>query len=201
MSEEKTVLKTEAALVREAKAGDERAFAELVRRHKEKAMELAYLAVGNYEDAKDISQDAFVKTYHSLKHFEMKSQFSTWFYRILMNTAKDFLRRKKWQKLLSWKTSEEMESFFDKVADPKASTGRHLLSQELDSQITEAIKKLPFQQRWIFTLRFLEAFSIQEISEVTHLSEGTVKATLHFAVQKFKNQTQSYVLQGGKSRG
>ena len=193
--------KTDDDLVAESKKGDERAFAELVKRHREKAVELAYLAVGNYEDARDLSQEAFVKVYHSLKRFEMRAKFSTWFYRILMNTAKDFLRKKQWKQFLTWKTHEEMEDFFEKVHQPGVSPVKDLMREELQHQMTGALVKLPLKQRWIFTLRFLEGLSIREIGEATNLSEGTVKAALHFGIQKFKNHIAPYVKEGGFSHG
>ena len=185
--------RSDAGLILECKQGSEAAFAELIRRHKEKAVQLAYVAVGNYEDAKDISQEAFVKVYRALKDFNMESKFSTWFYRILMNTAKDFHRRKGWRQFLSWRSGEDMDQFFEKVEDRGAPPAKGLLDEELGARMTKAIDRLPMKQRWIFTLRFIEGLSIQEISNITQLSGGTVKSSLHFAVQKFKKEMIPYV--------
>jgi RNA polymerase sigma-70 factor (ECF subfamily) len=196
MSDSFAPQKGDAELIWEFKNGEEAAFEELVRRHKEKAMKLAYVTVGNYEDAKEISQDAFVKAYRGLKDFELRSKFSTWFYRILMNTAKDYLRKRKWKNFLNWKDPEEMETFFENLTDQKASPNRIMQNRELGEKITEAIKGLPPKQRWIFSLRHLEGLSIQEIAEAADLSEGTVKAALHFASQKFKEKVQPYLKRG-----
>lgn len=184
-------------LVRSATQGEtadrEAAFAGLVRRHMEKAIQLAYLTIGNYEDAKDVSQEAFVKAYRSLDRFEMKAQFSTWLHRILMNTAKDHLRKRKWMNFLSWKTQEGSDNFFETLEASGARPGKNLLDEELGKKMSEAIQSLPFKQRWIFTLRFLEGQSLLEIAKTTRLSEGTVKATLHFAIQKFKKAVFPYL--------
>jgi RNA polymerase sigma-70 factor (ECF subfamily) len=189
-----TVLpKTDWDLIADFKGGREAAFTELVSRHKEKAVQLAYLAVGNYEDAKDLSQEAFVKVYPALKGFEMRAKFSTWFYRILMNTVKDFLRKKKWQRFLALQADDEKQDFLEKIVDAEASPGQRILNKELRHQMTQAIEKLPFKQKWIFTLRFLEGFALREIADATELSEGTVKATLHFAIQKFKKELRPYL--------
>ncbi len=185
--------KTDLDLVLEFQRGRESAFDELVKRHMQKAVELVYVVVGNYEDAKDISQEAFVKVYHSLKGFQNKSKFSTWLYRILINGAKDFLRKKRWKRFLNWDSSESMDNFFEQVEDRDPSPRKGVLGKELDQKITEAIGKLPFKQQWVFSLRFFEGFSIQEISEATELAEGTVKATLHFAIQKFKSVLAPYI--------
>jgi RNA polymerase sigma-70 factor (ECF subfamily) len=193
MSAETLEGKIDAELVLRARQGSEAAFTELIRRHKEKAVQLAYAAVGNYEDAKDISQEAFVKAYRALKDFHGEAQFSTWFYRILMNAAKDFHRRKRWTNFLAWKAAEDMDRFFEQVPGRGAAPGQGALDEELGARMAKAIEKLPAQQRWIFTLRFVEGLSLREIGEVTQLAEGTIKAALHFAVQKFKKEMTHYV--------
>jgi len=197
MSLETASVKTDFDLIDEFKAGNEQAFNELVSRYKEKAVQLACVTVGNYEDAKDVSQEAFVKVYHALKTFEARSKFTTWFYRILMNAAKDFLRKKKWLKFIGSGEKEEGE-IFDRLVDPGVSPVKGLLNKELDHHMASAIKKLPFKQQWVFILRFIEGFSIQEISETAQLAEGTVKATLHFAIEKFKKEMTPYLEEGGR---
>ncbi|PIQ84988.1 MAG: hypothetical protein COV74_10325 [Candidatus Omnitrophica bacterium CG11_big_fil_rev_8_21_14_0_20_45_26] len=159
----------------------------------EKALSWAYSMVGNYEDAKDLSQEAFVKSHKALKSFALKSAFSTWFYRILVNTVKDYFRSKKWQRFLKWESSESMDNFFQTVQASGAGADRSVLQNELAVQMTKAITALPLKQRTIFTLRFIENHSIKEISEITANSEGTVKATIHFAIQKVKQSLAPYV--------
>ncbi len=191
------VEKSDLDLILEFKGGKEQAFDELVKRHMQKAVELAYVVLGNYEDAKDASQEAFVKVYGALKDFRMQSKFSTWFYRILLNTAKDFLRKRNWKKFLQWDKKESMDQFFEKVKDERgASPGKELLGHELNQKIAAAVAKLPFKQQCVFKLRFIEGLSLKEIGEVTGLAEGSVKATLHFAVQKFKASLFPYLGEG-----
>ena len=195
----KTLLEmTDIELVMEFQRGKENCFDELVKRHMEKATRLAFVTVGNYEEARDISQEAFIKTYRALKGFQFKSKFSTWFYRILMNTAKDHLRTKALKKMIGWKTREDMEVFFEKVADKSFSASYEILGQETEQKISEVMRGLPNKQKWVFTLRFLEEMSIDEISQVTGMAEGTVKATIHFAMQKFKEGLSSYLAEGRK---
>lgn len=161
-----------------------------------KAIQMAAVVCGNYEDAKDISQEAFVKAYCAFKDFEGKAQFSTWFYRILINTAKDYFRKKRWVRFLKWKDAESMENFFGSVQDPGAKTDAKVLDQELGTRITACIQSLPHKQQWVFMLRFIEGYSLAEIAEATGMAKGTVKANLHFAVQKFEAS-----IKGGESRG
>ena len=188
--------KTDERLVEEFKQGKEYAFELLMRRHKEKAMKYAYVMVGNYEDAKEIAQDAFVKVHRNLSEFELRSKFTTWFYRILVNTSKDYLRKRKLQNFLKWKDNEEMESYWEQTPDTGAVSDKNILASELGEKMTEAIKRLPEKQRWIFTLRFIEGMSLAEIASVVESSEGTVKASLHFAAEKFKERMKPYLKKG-----
>jgi RNA polymerase sigma-70 factor (ECF subfamily) len=187
-------MKSDAELVSEAQQGKEQAFSELMGRYKERAIRMAYVHVGNYEDAKDVSQEAFVKTYRALGRFESKAKFSTWFYRILVNTANDFLRKRRLKNLLVWKKNETMDNFFESVADTKASPDESIQNQELGEQMSRAIQNLPEKQRWVFTLRFLENMTLEEIAAATGTALGTVKASLHFATEKFKKEFQGHEL-------
>lgn len=197
---ESTLRRSDAELVVESQSGNEAAFEELVRRHMNKAVQVAFVILGNYEDAKDVSQDAFVKAYRALRFFNRQAQFATWFYRILVNTAKDFLRHKNWKRFLQWDARESMESFFERIEDPGQSPARVLLNVELEKKISQAIAHLPLKQQCVFIFRFIKGLSIQEIGEATGLAEGSVKATLHFAVQKFKDRLSPY-LKGGNEHG
>ena len=186
------LMKSDAELVSEAQQGKEQAFSELMGRYKERAIRMVYTHVGNYEDAKDVSQEAFVKTYRALARFESRAKFSTWFYRILMNAANDFLRKRRLMNFLIWKENEAMENFFENVADTRISPDKSLQSRELGERMSRAVQKLPEKQRWIFTLRFLENLTLEQIAETSGLALGTVKASLHFAVQKFKKELEGH---------
>ena len=185
-------LRTDAELVREAGRGSESAFSELVARHKERAVKMACVMAGNFEDAKDISQEAFVKAWRALGRFRHQSKFSTWFYRILMNTAKDFLRKRGLKNFLVWRRMETMENFFENVRDRAALPGKGLQNEELGRAMGRAIQNLPEKQRWIFTLRFVEGLPLAEIAQTAAVSEGTVKASLHFAIQKFRREMKDH---------
>ena len=81
-----------------------------------------------------------------------------------------------------------METFFDQVEDVKSRADAPVLRQELSREISDAIQKLPHQQQWIFMLRFNEGLALAEIAAATGLAEGTVKSSLHFAIQKFSKE-------------
>ena len=80
-------------IIRRCQQGHTEHFRELVTRYQEKIVWIAYQMVNNYEDARDVSQDAFVRVYRALPQFKLTSNFYTWLYRIVINLCIDFLRK------------------------------------------------------------------------------------------------------------
>jgi RNA polymerase sigma factor (sigma-70 family) len=186
----------EETLIRKSREGDLRSFSRLVEMHRERVVRAAYSFVGNLEDAADLSQEAFIKAYDKLNEFNFKSRFYTWLYRILINTCKDFLRRKKiqgfffvWEKKLA---DDETDSQFEGVETSK-NAGERLLNKELGEEIVQAMDCLPLQQRMAFSLRYLDGLLIQEVAESMDLSVGAVKAHLWQAIQKLQKWLKPYI--------
>jgi len=98
-------------LIIKARNGDKTAFGKLVKKYQQKVLYLAYDVVGDYDEAKDIAQDAFIRAYTKLGQFEKRARFSTWLYRITVNLALDVYRKKKRYPLKPLDTSlKEIES-------------------------------------------------------------------------------------------
>ena len=187
MQESKT---NEEVLLEQARSGDVRSFSALVELYQQRAVHAANVLVGNLEDAKDAAQEAFVKAYENLGNFKGDSRFYTWFYRILMNCCKDFLRKKKFRQTFSfWFGRQEDESLDPMMNMPDAApdASERLLSRELGTQVSQAMDKLPFRQKSVFVLRYLEGLSLNEIAETLHISVGAVKANLWQAGQKMRH--------------
>ena len=188
-SSEKVAANSEEGLLRGARRGGTKAFSALVEAHQEKMIHTAYSFLGSMEDAEDIAQEAFVKAYESLHSFNEKSRFSTWLYRILINRCKDFLRRKKVRQHLHSFLGTKTEEDSDPAEEVQASgrdARQELSDRELETEIHKALGQLPFQQRSVFTLKYLEGFKLEEIAESLDLSLGAVKAHLWQAVQKMR---------------
>lgn len=186
----------ESTLIEQAREGDLSAFTALVDLYKERAVHIAYSFVGNFEDAKDIAQEAFIKVYDRLSSFREESRFYTWFYRILVNTCKDFLRKKKLRNTFSFWLGSSSDEALDReleIADKAQNSRDNILSRELGSQVMKGIATLPFRQRAIFSLRYLQGLSLEEIAESTGLSLGGVKSNLWHAAQKMKNFLSRYI--------
>ena len=172
-----------------AREGDTEAFSALVRIYEVRAVHTAYAILGNFEDARDAAQEAFIKAHGALSHFREDSQFFTWFYRILSNACKDFLRKKKMQGFLSFgstKENEEGETLTIDAPSSEKSALEEVQGRELQKAVTDAMNRLPFQQRTTFGLRYLEGLSLEEIATQMDLSVGAVKAHLWQAGQKMK---------------
>jgi len=165
-------------LIRRFLKGEEQAFSELVRKYQKRAYYLAYRFTHNHHDADDLSQEAFIKAYNSLKNFKGGSSFFTWFYRITTNLCINYLSRKPKQ------VQVPVENLPLSHPDPDAQSVME--DKELRLKINEAIEKLPLQQRAAFTLRQLEGLSFIETSEVMNCSVGAAKASYFHAVQKLR---------------
>ena len=192
----------EAEIVRQARGGDLRAFTVLVEFYQERAIHVAYSFTGNFEDARDLAQEAFVKAYENLGKFKAESRFYTWFYRILANGCKDHLRKKKVRAAISFGLRRDEEnredSFEDRIADSSRNAKEEILNRELGQELYKALEKLPFRQKSAFTLRYLEGMSLEEAGEAMQVSVGAVKAHLWQALQKMKKILGPYLANPGE---
>ena len=197
-------------LVSEAREGNRSAFGVLVRRYQEQAVMVAQHILRNLELAKDTSQNAFVKAYFGLKNFREDAQFKTWFFRIVINEAKDVLRREKARGLfknLTTRDSEDgvSESILEVIPASGASPRETFEAKEMRGRLETAIYALPERQREVFILRYFNELSLSEISEVLDIAIGTVKAHLAHGTEKLKSsmlvsgsaQTQMMTVKGG----
>jgi len=176
----------ETGLIERAKNGERAAFDSLVDMHKEKAFALAFSFIGNVEDAKDVLQEAFVKAYVGVINFRGSSRFYTWFYRILVNQCKDFLRKKKARSgvfLDPLPAFEEDGDDAPEAVDPAPLPSQAALDRETRQMINEAISGLPEKQKAVFMLKHIQGMKLNEIAETVGCSESTAKVHLFRAVR------------------
>ncbi|MCR4429887.1 MAG: sigma-70 family RNA polymerase sigma factor [Tepidanaerobacteraceae bacterium] len=169
MSEEKE-------LIRMARMGDVCAFERLVSGYEKKVYNTAYRFFDNVEDAKDVTQEIIIKIFTSLKHFREGSSFSTWLYRIAVNTCIDFSRKKKEDFLPLQEGFDENASGIigEYFFQPEAAAE----SKELKKALGDAIQALPEDQRICVVLRDIQGFSYMEIGNILNCSQGTVKSRI-----------------------
>lgn len=189
-------------LVARAQHDDSSAFEILVRRYQEKAYAIAYnMCSGDSEEAQELTQEAFLRAFRSLKNFRGKSSFYTWFYRILVNTCLDSRRRRKrWEKIFTfWRhdrrertDSKEMnEDYPDPGVNSNPMTA--LNGKQLAQEISQALETLPEKQRVIFQLKVLHGMKIREIAQIVGSAEGTVKSHLFRATHFLRDALQEWV--------
>ena len=167
-------------LVKRLKAGDERAFEELVKAYRERLYRVAWRILRDDESAEDAAQEAFIKVYRHIGRFEERSSLYTWMYRITVNIALNKLKRDRFRQMVPLGDLPRR--------DKRASTNplRAALSSEVAERIDEAVQQLPEKQRAVFTLKFFEGLSHREIADIVGCSEGTSKANYFHAIRKLR---------------
>ena len=167
-------------LIRRFLRGDQQAFDQLVLRHQAMLRRMIYRATGNLDDANDLAQDVFIKVYHRLDRFRGESQFTTWLYRIAVNTLNSHFRRQRRRSFLS----------LEEVREPAASdTGEAI--RELSDELLVGLSKLSPQQRGVFILRGLQELSVADAAQILGTSENVVKVAYHAARQRLKRGYQA----------
>ena len=170
---------TEQELVQRAKAGDQDAFAQLVRDNEKRVYNLALRMVGDPDDALDLSQEAFLNAWKGLGGFKGDSAFSTWVYRLASNVCLDFLRAKKRrQELVDPAHSLDDQDASTPPVDEGLRPDEQLERKERSASLHRALGDLPDHHRQILVMRELSGLSYQEISQVLKLDLGTVKSRL-----------------------
>ena len=188
----------DAVLIRAFQGGDKAAFDELVLKHQHKLFNLCYRFLGDYQEANDVAQEIFIKVYRSLKKFRFESSFSTWLYRIAVNTSKNKFksveyRQKKKMVSLDNPVSHYNSSPTNKMQDEAHSPVRELEKKERMRVIQEAINALPPEQKVVVTLRDIEGLSYEEIVEITGFNPGTVKSRLARARMDLRKKLRSVI--------
>ncbi len=170
-----------AELVRKSQFGDKAAFEQLVIRHQELVFALAYKLTGNREMANDVAQEAFIRAWKAIEKFRGDSTFSTWIYRITVNTA--WTLRKKAKKHNTLNIDDTYEPI---VIDEKKDPELVAINSDLSSVLINALDKIPIEQRIIVELKNIEGRSHKEIADYLDISVTAAKVRLHRAHQKLR---------------
>lgn len=185
----------DAVYVQRAQDGDIAAFDYLVRKYRERLFSIVYNMTSNREDAADLTQEAFIKAFSSIKRFRGKSSFFTWLYRIAVNTALSHLKRNRFRRFFSLENINDEASSTEIVEalSVKTKTEKGAMISELQERLNEALQKLSPKHRTVVVLFEIEGLSHQEISEVMNCSVGTVRSRLHYAKQQLQAYLQDYL--------
>jgi RNA polymerase sigma-70 factor, ECF subfamily len=152
-----------------AQSGDTSAFAQLVRRHQQRAYAVARAVLLSHEDAEDAVQEGFLHAHRALSRFRPDQPFGAWLHRIISNAALDLARRRKVRD-----TDELVDTHASPFRDPAE-------ADELHDRLRSALSRLPDRQRSVLVLHDVEGYKHAEIGAMLGIPEGTARSDLHHA--------------------
>lgn len=189
------------ALVSRTRAGDLGAFEELLGRHEENLLRLAFRFVRNEHDAQEVLQDVFVTTWRKLPGFQDRAQIGSWLYRVTVNASLMHLRvRKRRPECVDLapvdrSSKQDLDRDVDLEIADRHRPDAQLESQELRRVIQGAIERLPPSLRSVFEIREIQGWSTRQTAKLLCLSEATVKTRLHRARRVLREKVEGYLLQ------
>jgi len=183
-------------LVKAFLGGDRVAFDKLVLTHKDRLYNLVSWFLGDDEDSNDCAQEIFIKVFRSLNRFRFESTFSTWLYRIAINTCKNRLKssayRKK-RKTVSLENPGPPQGDGEEIQDDSPCPFSRLEKKERVLQIRRAVNSLPEEQKRALVLRDIQGLSYEEIRDLTGWNPGTVKSRIARARVELRNRLEGKI--------
>jgi RNA polymerase sigma-70 factor (ECF subfamily) len=178
-------------VIEACKAGDEKAFSEIVSQYEKRVFNLAYRMLGNREEAKDLAQEVFLSVFESIKGLKEEAKFGAWVTQITLNHCRNrwnYLKRRKYFDSDSINDPAEAgEGMMPKALyDPSDSPERVYEKKVVQQWVQQGLLRLREEERELIILRDLQGFSYDEMGEVLDLREGTIKSKLHRARMALK---------------
>ena len=171
---------SDAELVRETVGGNTDAFSALVARYQKRAFWVAFHVLGRVEDARDVTQEAFVRLFRSLDKYDYARSFYTWFYRIVMNLAIDLLRKQKSTRATS------LDELAGSIGETPADGSDAVEIAEQSGQVWQVLGKLDAKFRTVLVLRDIHGMSCREIAPILKVTHATVRWRLHRGRRVFR---------------
>jgi RNA polymerase sigma-70 factor, ECF subfamily len=170
-------------LMIEVQQGNTLAFKALVDRHKKKAYYTALKLVGDPDDAYDLSQEAFIRVYNARRRYDETHSFYAWFYTIIRNLARNYLRKRNVRVEYAVQTKQSTKGNLETSDSPEYIVE----ADEAKKAIWAAIDKLPYDHREIIILRHFEDMSYEEIAGILGIAVGSVMSRLYYARKKLRD--------------
>ena len=170
---------TDQALITQFQNGDakEHAFTQLLKRHREPVFFQIKKMVLEHADADDIAQAVWIKVWNKLDGFKQESAFSTWLFRVAYNETLNFIAQKKRIQAQTKQNQLDQDS-------TQPMTHHSIKESDIQIKLERAIAELPEKQRFVFMLRYFDAFDYEKIASITGTTVGGAKANYHQAVKK-----------------
>lgn len=173
----------DAELIAQVSRGETQAYGELVRRYQDRVFNTCWRICGHLEDARDLTQEAFLKAFEGLSNFRGESGFYTWVFRVAVNLALTHRRRGKNRRVFSFESATESDAAIDPIAPPNPSApveeaGGSLSAAERNAAVGRALGALDDEQRAVVVLRDMEGLNYEQIAAILQIPAGTVKSRL-----------------------
>ena len=173
-------------LIEQTLAGNQAAYADLVKRHQRFVFTLAMRFSKNREDAEEIAQDCFIKAYRSLSNFQRQSKFSTWLYSIVYTTAMTFLRKKR----VDTDSIDDENTYIQLENRPSGFDTNSVENKSRSYYLNQAIAQLLPDDAAIITMFYMGEQSLEEIAQALGMKANTVKVKLFRARQRLKEKLE-----------
>ena len=175
-------------------SNDSSAFERLLLKYQDKVYNFCCRYLGNEADASDCTQEIFIRVYQNLSGFRFEAKFSTWLYRITLNTCKNMKSSKQYR---IQQRSIPIDPELTNNRQPTTNNGFNpefqIQNKELNRLLQHAIDTLKGKQKTILILRDIEGHSYEEIADITGLKPGTVRSTLNRARLKIAGKISKYL--------
>ena len=175
----------EKKLIERASGGDPQAFNRLMELHERRMYAVALRMCANREDAQDCLQEAMLRVFRAIGSFKGQSSFSTWVYRVTMNTCLDELRKKK------NKQNTSLDNLLDQGYSPSDGENvpeKEAIRNETRRQISGAIQELPEDMRAAVVLRDVHGLAYDEIADALNTNVGTIKSRISRGREKLREK-------------
>lgn len=183
--------------IKKALKGDQVAYRAILKKYHDQVYNLLYRMVHDKDEVEDLTQEAFIKAFNSLKNFNEEFAFSTWLYKIATNNCIDYIRKKK---LATFSIDKPLESkdgeYSFEIPDTTYEPDKDLIAGQRTRILEEAVNALPEKYRQVILMRHTEDKDYQEIADELKLPLGTVKAHIFRAreilYKRLKRKIQHY---------
>ncbi|MEW6376587.1 MAG: sigma-70 family RNA polymerase sigma factor [Thermodesulfobacteriota bacterium] len=183
--------KIQKEVIESCKAGDRKAFAEIVLHYQKRVFNIAYRMLGNREEAKDLAQEVFLSVFESIKDLREEIKFDAWLTQVTLNHCRN---RWKYLKRRHYFNSDSLDDPVETddgnmprpIPDPSDNPETHYKKKMIQLFVQRGLLRLKEDQRELIVLRDLQGLSYEEIGKLFHLPEGTIKSKLHRARMDLK---------------
>jgi len=181
---------SDAELIEKFRQGQTESFNILVWRWQNRLLNFLYRYLGNRTEAEDICQMTFLKAFQKLKRLQDTQKFSTWLYRIALNQARDFFRRKRNRPVFSLHQTfgEDSDGTLEAVlaTDSQPAPDVNLQHKEMQVILQQSLQKISEDQRAVIVLKIFDGLKFSEIADILKIPEGTAKTRLYTGLKSLR---------------